>query len=533
MLLGALVALVLAGPVAAGDGDGPQRPTVNRDRYDELAIGHPFEDVPHGINQRDAGAVTVLYGARNGFEDMTFQNWSQLNTDESQPGEYDWFGRALAMGDFDGDGDMDLAIGIPGEDVDGEDQAGAVHVLYAHEDRLDTSGDQFWHQDLPDVAGNAKEDDNFGAALAAADFNGDSYDDLAVGIPAYDVGTARDYGAVHILYGSASGLVIEGQRLWLQGSLYGLPDEPEEHDNFGHALGVGDFDCDGFEDLAIGVPYEDIESGTVLNNAGVVHVLYGASAGLSSARDQIFYQGSLNIPGVQAQADEQFGYALAGGDFDGNGCSDLAVGVINDRVGTVAAGAVNLIFSDGSGLSLAAPQHLTQDILSSAAPEGAESRDKFGFALAAGDFNGDGTDDLAVGAPNENVGSAVNAGAVNIIYGSFALADQMFQQPLNAGGSEPERDDCFGWALAAGDFDGNGAEDLAIGVPREHDDETGAEDSGLVHILYGTPGHQLSATGSQTLAGGTVEEFDLFGYSLAASGRFPTPWPIYLPLVVD
>ncbi len=117
----------------------------------------------------------------------------------------------------------------------------------------------------------------------------------------------------------------------------------------------------------------------------------------------------------------------------------------------------------------------------------------------AADFDKDGYADLAVGVEWENVGSLADAGAVNILYGSSsgisATGDQIWDQDdlMTTDGSEEH--DCFGQVLTAGDFDGDGAVDLAVGVSGE--DIGTAMDAGAVHILYGSTPNGLAVTGNQ------------------------------------
>lgn len=101
------------------------------------------------------------------------------------------------------------------------------------------------------------------AGVAKGDFNNDGLADLAVGVPREDVGTITDAGAVNIIYGSANGLTAVGNQFWTQNS-EGILNAAEPGDQFGSALASGDFNGDGYSDLAVGVPKEDVETSTRL-----------------------------------------------------------------------------------------------------------------------------------------------------------------------------------------------------------------------------------------------------------------------------
>jgi hypothetical protein len=136
--------------------------------------------------------------------------------------------------DFSGDGVDDLAIGLD-EDVGGHEDAGAVNVLAGSAGGLTVAGAQIWHQDSPGVPGAPAFLDGFGSALAAGDFDGDGFDDLAIGVPEEDVGGASDAGVVNVLFGSAAGLTAAGSQIWHQDSA-GVPGAAENFDRFGNVL---------------------------------------------------------------------------------------------------------------------------------------------------------------------------------------------------------------------------------------------------------------------------------------------------------
>lgn len=138
-----------------------------------------------------------------------------------------------------------------------------------------------------------------------ADFNNDGFADLAVGVAGENLGAIGNGGAVNVLYGTASGLTGAGSQLFTQDT--GVPGAAEPGDGFGDALAVGDFDGDGFADLAVGVSLEDV--GAVVD-AGAVNVLYGSADGLTGAGSQLFTQDTPGVPD-SVEFDDFLGEALA------------------------------------------------------------------------------------------------------------------------------------------------------------------------------------------------------------------------------
>jgi hypothetical protein len=465
---------------------------------------------------------------------MNRQIWDQ-DTEGISGGseEGDQFGYALASCDFNGDNAADLAVGVPYEDVGTTISAGSVNVLYGSHAGLSAAGNQLWHQGSAGIAGGPEAGDEFGYAVAAGDFNGDGFDDLAVGVPSEEVGTTENAGLINVLYGSHAGLTATGNQLWNQGSS-GISGDLEANDRFGYALDVGDFNGDGFDDLAVGVPREDVVTKgdlglpsvskpaktKVVEDAGAVNILYGSRDGLTATHSQIWYQGKEGIIG-SPQADNRFGWAVAAADFDGDGFDDLAVGVPFAWVGSGEyAGVVNIIYGSSNGLTSGNNQLWNQS--SPGIAGDSERDDRFGFALAAGDFDGDRFADLAVGVPGESIGTTAGAGAVNIVYGSgsglTATGDQLWNQGSPGIAGSPELNDWFGGALAAGDLNGDGYVDLAVGVKGESIGTTAG--AGAVNIVYGSRdgltglGGPIWNQGSPGIAD-SPEASDQFGYAVA------------------
>jgi hypothetical protein len=280
--------------LAAGDFDN--------DGYTDLAASAPEEDF---LTADDDGGVHVLYASAFGLSADGNAFFSQDNL-VGTPQVNDHFGFSLVAADLGNGPEDDLAIGVPFEDeVGGIGDAGAVNVVYGAVDGLSTTGNQFWHQDSNLITGVAEPGDQFGYALAAADFGNGSHADLAVGVPNQaDPNGTLGAGAAHVFYGTAGGLSGVNSEYWSQNTL-GVIGVAGGGDQFGFSLAAADFGDGAEADLAVGVA-ADNEIGNLINS-GAVNVFYGGTTGLGATGD-LWGQ---NVVGLTAEAEDHFGHSLA------------------------------------------------------------------------------------------------------------------------------------------------------------------------------------------------------------------------------
>ena len=366
-----------------------------------------------------------------------------------QNSDDDRFGEAVAKGDFDGDGYDDLAVGAPG-DQSGGPAAGAVYLFKGTQNGL-----QPWRKYL---APNRAAGDDFGAALAAGRLDDDGKDDLLVGAPHYRPRSGDERsGAVFVYYGRRRGL---GDRHFLHQENTGFTGARNlAGDRYGAALAIGEFNGGGRPEIAIGSPGD--------LGGGRVYVMERMSGGGYTRIERL---------GDQRDDGDAFGEALLAADLGGGDNDELYVGS-PETFKANGAGNVYVFRANADGF-------ITPAVLSE--PNGPVAGDQFGAALASGVFAQGGARKLVVGAPGRSSGRG-NVWLMKLTFSGGVSLDSFIRINQIDAGLDGQTGAEMGRALATGDFDDDGRDDLAIGAPY-YDPALFRTDAGAVAILRGNAG---------------------------------------------
>ncbi|EDX82843.1 FG-GAP repeat domain protein [Synechococcus sp. PCC 7335] len=492
---------------------------INGDGFDDLIISAPNADP----DSRSSGESYVVFGTNAGFGaaiDLSGLNGSNgfvLNGVD----EFDSSGRSVSSaGDVNGDGFDDLIIGAPYADPSG-DGSGESYVVFGTDVGFDAV------LDLSDLDGSngfvlsgIDAGDHSGRSVSSAgDVNGDGFDDLIIGAPYADP-NGDDSGESYVVFGTDVGFDAVFELSSLDGSNgFVLKGIGGFYYSSGYSVSnAGDVNGDGFDDVIIGS----------YNNNGDTYVVFGTDVGFDAAFELSSLDGSNGFGFIGNDFDFSGRSASGAGDINGDGFDDVIINaptaIYGASYNVSYAGTNYVVFGSDSGFSpLLRPNSL--DGSNGFIIEGTKVYSESGFSVSgAGDFNGDGFDDLIIGAPYTSTGAYVvekgdEPGESYVVFGTDAGFGAVFELSSIDGSNGfvltgIDTDDSSGFSVSgAGDINGDGFDDLIVGAPYADPNGSG---SGESYVVFGAAdidsntSTRFGTNGNDTLIGGKNKDI-LFG----------------------
>lgn len=466
----------------------------------EFAAGVPRDD----DEKKNAGAMYIINLGSDGKVDDSVKITEGSGGFTGDLDEDYLFGFSIAsIGDLDGDGNDDIAVGSPGDDTI-DNESGAVYVLFMNPDgTVDTF--QKITQGEGGFTGVLDEQDAFGSAInLLGDLNNDGENDIAIGLPGDDTADVNA-GSIYNLLLDTDGTVKTTQKITEGIGVNEISLNPHDEGGTGVSA-IGDLNGDSFDDFVFGIPKNDGSE----DDIGGLYVVFANSDKEIISRNKITEGvGDFTAP---LDAGDKFGTSVSFfQDLDGDGIEDMIVGAPGDSDVGDDTGAAYVLFMGDDG-KVDGYQKITEGV--GGFFEDLSDKDEFGYDVATiGDLDGDGIEDVVVGAPKDEADDK-HEGAIYILFMNDDGTVKNSQKITEGEGGFTGilGHDHFGHSVGLiGDLDDDGVADIAVGAIK---DSAVEKDAGAVYILFmnidGTVDHHKKITGND-LDGYILDEKDEFG----------------------
>jgi hypothetical protein len=506
------------GACFAGDVNGDGRP--------DILVGDRWAD-PNG--KSNAGGAYLVFsipsGSRNG-ELRSIANGLKGLTIYGDQGGYGAYSVANA-GDFNGDGIDDVIIGAVWAAPKGLSKAGGTYIVFGKEgtpfDAFTVARDLNGENGIQ-LNGILAGAESANSVCGAGDVNGDGFDDVIIGVR-FDNYNGGGSGSAYLVFGKAS----FSKSSYDLGELDGVRMIGEAvNDNFGwYVASAGDVNGDGYDDMIISARTADV-AGRV--DAGKAYVVLGKNTFASKTLLVSSLDGSNGFILNGAAVSDQLGWGVSGaGDVNGDGYDDVIVGSrYADVDGKGDAGAAYVVFGKATFLTKSIEVG-GLDGSTGIMLKGTNANDHFGLSVSgAGDVNGDGFDDVIVGAPYSDLG-AFDAGAAYVIFGKSTFTSSSLAMTSLVGSNGfvmkgIDGNDVTGFSVSrAGDFNGDGFDDVIIGAYGGDGRSNTVGDCGDTYVvfgnaLFGAVVNLATLDGDNGLTLYGIDGSTISGYSVSGGG---------------
>ena len=389
---------------------------INGDGLDDLIIG-ALDASPNGTFL--AGSSYVLFGSSGEFpasislRELDGSNGFVLNGIDASDGSGE---SVSSAGDINGDGLDDLIIGASDARPNGTG-TGSSYVVFGSSDEFPAS------LDLSELDGSngfvlngvGLFDYSGRSVSSAGDINGDGLDDLIIGAPGADSNGNSSAGSSYVVFGSSEQFPAILELSELDGSNGFVLNGVNEDDFSGRVSSAGDINGDGLDDLIIGASGADPNGNS---SAGSSYVVFGSSEQFPAILELSELDGSNGFVLNGVNEDDFSGRVSSAGDINGDGLDDLIIGASGaDPNGNSSAGSSYVVF--GSSEQFPAILELSElDGSNGFVLNGVNADDRLAAVSSAGDINGDGLDDLIIGASDADPNGMPYAGSSYVLFGS-------------------------------------------------------------------------------------------------------------------